>query len=367
MSGLFSRALTPSLCLLQLPAPLRQCSPLHISLLARQAVARQAARPVLRLFHASPMHAVRKPKTAIVKPANAPTPMKPRPSSPPKKAQKPFQSHPPNTAPQTILHHASTSDTANIAPAEATSTQAITPQRYQSQQQLQQAHNPYSGIVEKLALRSEPTVVYEARSQNVFVGVCYTSAIFLTWVSYATWKNYETGVLQGNVMLAVAGIINCGMFAAVASYFTVGPLGLVKRIVAVPATVRTTAQPLRPTLRIEPVAILFGKYPQPFEVQMGDVLSDRPFAREMEKFARLRARGRTSEVFNQFFGWLGQIWNAYLKMFARMQHLTYVRVGGKANYKLDLRNCETIDNALDALIKVDTKPIHFAKRMLRPN
>lgn len=174
---------------------------------------------------------------------------------------------------------------------------------------------------------------------------CYISAIFLTYVSYATWKNYEVGVLQGSVLLAVVGIINCATFAAIASYFTVGPLGLVKRIVALPATVRTTNQALRPTLRIEPVAILFGKYPKPFEVKMGDVLSDRPFSREMDKFARLRrAGGRSSEIFEQYFGLLGQIWNAYLKMFARVQHFTYVRVGGKANYKLDLRNCQTIDD-----------------------
>lgn len=298
------------------------------------------------------MHASRKPKAAVVKPKNAPTPMKPRPSSPPKKVQIPFQPHPPSTAPQSIPHHAPSSDTVNIAPAEAASIQAITPPRrqstppqYQSQQQLQQVQNPYSGIVEKLALRSEPTVVFEAKSQNVFVVACYISAIFLTYVSYATWKNYEVGVLQGSVLLAVVGIINCATFAAIASYFTVGPLGLVKRIVALPATVRTTNQALRPTLRIEPVAILFGKYPKPFEVKMGDVLSDRPFSREMDKFARLRrAGGRSSEIFEQYFGLLGQIWNAYLKMFARVQHFTYVRVGGKANYKLDLRNCQTIDD-----------------------
>lgn len=347
MASLFSRAFVPPhSMLLQLPAPLRQCSALHASLLARQA---NRTAPTTRLFHLSPVVQGRKPSRAIVRPVGSQQPQ-PRPrSSTLKKVQQPLPSHPQTTTPQSLPQ--TQRPTSNIAAnphatypqlepsisntdTTFTTKNAIPLPPHPAQAQQKDQHT-YLSLAEKLALRSEPTTLYTAPPQTAFILACITSAVFLSWVSFFTWKNYEVGIKLGNMWLGTVAVINCSVFLGLAAYIGWGPAALVKRIVAVPpAPSAVGPRVLKPTLRIELVTL--GKWAKPIEVDLADVRSDRSFAYELERIAA----SPESVFMRQYFGWVVKGWNAYLNMFARASRFTYIRAGN-ANFKLDLRGCET--------------------------
>ncbi|KAL1311126.1 hypothetical protein AAFC00_001329 [Neodothiora populina] len=392
MASLFTRAhMSCQPCppiLLQLPLSARQCPTLRPS---RFADAIRASRASARLFHSTPIAASRKPRAATYKPSSSSSPAtsppnaQPRTTHPSKKLDYPLQ----------------VQQTSSTAAAAATTTTTAPDQRQLTPQQIaagfllrmsdsptstlqstrsaalaanalpapyyQREKTPYQAIIDKLAQSKTPTVIYTAPSQTTFVVVCLTSTLFISWVAYVTWNNYAPSIEQGNVTLAGVGIVNCLLWVAVASYFALGPSGLVKRVIAIPAKSSTHAvNAPKPTLRFEPAALPLIGWPKPFEVKLSDVHSDRLFAHEMSRLAlkkNLNAGGLT-----EHFSWLAAVWSSYLKMFARVQRFAYVRAGF-ANLKLDLRDCQTLDNGrvLDQLIKLDSKPANLLKRMFVQN
>lgn len=185
-----------------------------------------------------------------------------------------------------------------------------------------------------------------------------------------TWSGYALAMEQGGLPIVAAAVLFSGIWFTFSCYLAYGPVNIIKRIVAVPAkpSLRITSQQLKPTLRLEPLALVFGKFPKPFEVKLGDVMSDRSFTREVEKLARFKAQQtpHAGGVMAEFFSWVPHTFNAFFKMFARPQRFTYVRVG-RANFKLDLDGCQILDEgrSLDQLIKVDSKPIHVVEKAIR--
>lgn len=388
------RVFGSSHCILfQLPAPLRQCSPVHTHLLSRPCT------PLVRLFHASPVQAVRKPSRAIVQPTKTSSSSRPankRPSSPPKKLDLPFLPHPPTSpsqsiTPKPLVHLQSSSETRHsvsppLLPSHAQTESPTTlsvpraPQEYLLP--TVRLNNQYQTFINQLATRPEPTVIYTARSQWIFVTTCVASAAFMT---YAAWINVPT-IRFANETGAIGLVISttvCAVGMSVASVaLGVGPHHLLKRIVAIPATAskqaqagQKTAQGLQPTLRFEPVRVGFGFWPKPFEIPVTDVVSDRPLALEMPKWASKRASNPFALVFSAFWA-----------MFARREYFSYVRVEDRGNWKLPLQNAEALDGgkgefdcptlvcasilihssaAFDQLIKVDNKTVHWKSRLVR--
>lgn len=363
MTALFSRAFAPSHCMLpQLPAPLRQCSSLHVILLPSRQPTTALLSSGIRHFHPSPIPASRKPRTAVVRPSSAAAPPRQRPTSPPKtraafqgptrKVQLPFQTHPPSNAlprdgilksecappsPASLVP-APTTTSAIPTPSEPTTTVPCTPTPIP----YAPAPLPYQGLVDKLATSQEPVVVYESQPQKLYIGVCISSALFLGWVATITWLGFAPVVHSGGYPMMVAGIISSGIWVLVASYMAFGPVGLIKRIVAVPAKPSYLKTAPKPSLRFEPFRLVFGISPKPFEIQLGNVYSDRSFTLEMQKIAHHKAQQGPPGVMAEYFGFVPVLFKAYLKMFARPQNFTYVRVYGRVNFKMDLTDCKAM-------------------------
>ena len=351
MSALFARAaLKPFQC------SLLQSSVLQPTLLARQA---NYNLPLCKLFHASPFALNRKPNKAVVKPSQLPPT--------PKRVRVSIQSHPPTGAshdiPKAQLQHVITSTKAVGSDTSSSDIQQPLAHRQPAVPSFQPAATsrtasiptpaPFSGrplpsyqaFVEKLALRDESTVIYTAQSQTMYVSVCIAAALFVNWVAYITWKNYEPAVAQGNTILAISGVINCSIWLFIGGYFAWGPVGLIKRIVALPATAALKQLPNpRPTLRLEPCSFGLKGWPKPIEVKMGDVYSDRLFSLEISKIRKYVGTSEKPSLIDEYFGWIKRLWTANVKMFARAQRFTYIRVNDKANFKLDLRDCQTIED-----------------------
>ncbi|GAB7357431.1 hypothetical protein MBLNU459_g8356t1 [Dothideomycetes sp. NU459] len=356
-------------------APLRQCSSLsHV-----------------RLFHVSPAAAIKKPSRAIVsptKPASASAPARRRPSSPPKKLQLPFKtSHPsylpigttgpspayaqPHSATAPSTSSPISSNHVQPAPPTALPEPATAPRNtprnahpppspvaYHARPATQQ----YQTFLNHLATRPEPTVIYSTHGQGVFVLICATSAIFFTYLAWVNVPTIRFGSQTGSIGLVITTTMAAMGMSVASVAFGLGPHHLIRRVVALPAAVskqqlsQRAVQDLQPTLRFEPLRVVFGIYPKPFEVPVGEVVSDRPFALELEKFASNKSPSVFTSIFSSFWA-----------LFARREYFTYVRVAERGNWKLPLQNAQALDGgrAFDQLIKVDQQAVRWKSKLVR--
>lgn len=212
-------------------------------------------------------------------------------------------------------------------------------------------------MLKELYRRPDPTVLYTSPSQTLYIVVCIAGSAFMTLVSMYNWKNYQLGLeVNAGTYIAAAAIMTSFIWLTLALYCAYGPATMMKRIVLVPppspaahssiprlAQQQQQQQQVMPKLRFEPYALALGKWPKPFEAELGSAYTDRPFASELDFYAKHRDQRRAPGVMEEFFSGVAKLLQATMKMFNRWQRFAYVRIEGRGQYKLDLRDCQTPD------------------------
>lgn len=345
------------------PLGLRACTPLQT-----------------RLLHSSPILHARKPSKAIVKPKDAPAPTSKRQQREALRKQQeeverlqsqrlasttsatPTHSHtPPPTTHHPVAITTSQRHVTVKRPAEAISTAPSPPSPLAPT--LGYMPGGRSGVtraLEDLASAESPLLIYEATKARQYVAWCIFASLLFGGLTAVQVGFFTTDPSKSNFLIATTFLLTGLIWATFASWTAYGANDVIKRIWAIPSA---TGKPL---LRIEPVKLLFGQRPLPFDVPLGRVFTDRGFENSIASYNATR-RPKSGLLLDALFGPIRTLLSANSKMCTRKASFAQLRVAEMGNWKVDIRDCNVADGGRSMFVSLpntDTTLLtaHFSSR-----
>ena len=219
---------------------------------------------------------------------------------------------------------------------------------------------------EKLLRRPTPTILYQGPSQGMFTAVCFTAgALCLTAGGYTFYEYFWLDPFEksnGMNWVKAAEGVTIGFYAVIAAIVVTRPFRLVRSITAIPINgvasrqlaIDIESQSLIPfknkgqVIRKPASELSLNKLLAPLSTSPS-VLENGPLGQAAENTGSRRQiperqRGNNFiRMFKKTGRLFGIIYLATSKMFST-NHIRYIRVPGKGNWKLDLSGAWTLDN-----------------------
>jgi len=310
-----------------------------------------------RLLHSSPILRVRKPSNAIVKPidASAPSRKKQRKDALRKQEDEierlrsqrlasvtsaaPAHSHaPPPTTHHSAAHTSPQRQFAVERPAEAISTSSSPPSPLvPTFEYVPGGRSGVTQALQELASADSPLLIYEATKARQYVAWCLFASLLLGGLTAVQVGFFTTDPSKSNFLIATTFLLTGLIWATLASWTAYGANDVIRRIWAIPSA---TGKPL---LRIEPVKLLFGQRPLPFDVPLGRVFTDRSFEHSIASYNATRNARQKSGLLDALFGPVRTLLSANSKMCTRKASFAQLRVAEMGNWKVDIRDCNVAD------------------------
>lgn len=311
--------------LLQLPAGLRQITPLQASSIQ--------SCTTYRLFHSSGVLAIKKPSGTIIKPSDSKP--QPRPTTPKKQPQAKV----PAKAP--VKAASPTPTAAKVQPAPAP-VQHI-PVRHAAPTANYKSVRGTDPLDELAAKIKEPVEIYKAPSHTMFTIVSYTSSAYLMWVSQITLQNFLS-YTGPSMWPKIMGFGTSGLWIGFAVYLAMAPAKIITSVSLLPPKDTN-----KPQLSMQPIKLLPFWKPSPFVIEAGEAKADRWLGYEIKGYKHPTNAPKTGLLRP-----IRRVFSDVARMFSR-GGFARIRVAKRGNWKLDVKDgCWTPDGGKSELLRTKT-------------